>query len=57
MRYLSQRYSNNNKQVCGILTDIGTEESQRNKTLSQDFISYSHFVGNNLSDTSIPLFG
>ncbi len=25
-RYLSQRYSNNNKQVCGILTDIGTEE-------------------------------
>lgn len=26
MRYLSQRYSNNNKQVCGILTDIGTEE-------------------------------
>lgn len=23
MRYLSQRYSNNNKQVCGILTDIG----------------------------------
>lgn len=26
MRYLSQRYSNKNKQVCGILTDIGTEE-------------------------------
>ncbi len=25
-RYLSQRYSNNDKRVCGILTDIGTEE-------------------------------
>lgn len=25
-RYLSQRYSNGDKRVCGILTDIGTEE-------------------------------
>lgn len=25
-RYLSQRYSNTNKKVCGVLTDIGTEE-------------------------------
>lgn len=24
-RYLSQRYSNTNRQVCGILTDIGRE--------------------------------
>ncbi|MFR5322809.1 MAG: manganese catalase family protein [Eubacterium sp.] len=25
-RYLSQRYSNTNRKVCGVLTDIGTEE-------------------------------
>ena len=28
-RYLSQRYSNGDKRVCGILTDIGTEEPVR----------------------------
>lgn len=26
MRYLSQRYSNTNRKVAGVLTDIGTEE-------------------------------
>ena len=26
MRYLSQRYSNMNRKVAGVLTDIGTEE-------------------------------
>lgn len=25
MRYLSQRYSNMNRKVAGVLTDIGTE--------------------------------
>lgn len=28
LRYLSQRYSMENRQVAGTLTDIGTEESE-----------------------------
>ena len=27
MRYLSQRFSMGDRRVCGLLTDIGTEES------------------------------
>ena len=29
MRYLSQRYAMKNRQVAGVLTDIGTEESDQ----------------------------
>ncbi len=54
MRYLSQRYSSTNRQVSGILTDIGTEElahleiiasivHQLTKNLTPDEIAASGF--------------
>ena len=55
MRYLSQRYSNTNRKVAGVLTDIGTEElahmemicaivHQLTKNLSPEEIERSGFA-------------
>lgn len=41
MRYLSQRYSNTNRKVAGVLTDIGTEAPEMFRSGANAFFNCS----------------